>query len=322
MHIVDFYTQLLGTAIDIQITEFSFARASVEMGDYAMMIQILTKDQIKHVFWSIPIQKALGPYGYNSCFFRTAWNIVGEEICLAIRDFFINGKILKRINAIVISLIPKVEAPNTIQEYRPIACCNMVYKVISKLLVSKLQSILGGLVGEEQVVFIPGGYLQDNVIMTHLLVNGYNRKHISPRAMIKVDIRKAYDSIEWKFIRYTLQVMKFPASFTTLIMNGITSPTFSLNINGHLEGGFHGGRGLRQGDPISPCIFVLCIEMLSRLLRHATDHRNIHYHPKCAKMKISHLKFADDLLLFARGDLSSIKILTLAFLKDLEICLD
>lgn len=100
---------------------------------------------------------------------------------------------LRQVNTTTITIIPKVPNPSYFHEYRPIACCTTVYKIISKILVDRLQSVIGSLVGFEQVAFIPGRNLQDNVLMAHELVNGYSRKNIFPRAMIKVDIKKTYD---------------------------------------------------------------------------------------------------------------------------------
>ncbi|XP_074315119.1 uncharacterized protein LOC141651299 [Silene latifolia] len=136
---------------------------------------------------------------------------------------------------------------------------------------------------------------------------GYGRQNTSPRCVIKVDIKKAFDSVNWTFLQTILPLFGFPDKFCNWIITCITSTRFSLNINGSSVGYFEGRRGLRQGDPLSPLLFVLCMEVLSRILRKMQESHNFSYHPKCCRLGLTHLIFADDLLVFARGDYPSIK---------------
>lgn len=191
-----------------------------------------------------------------------------------------------------------------------IACCSMFYKAIAKLLVNRLQSVLADLIGYEQSAFIKDRSIQDNILLAHELVHKYGRSHISPRAMIKVDIRKAYDTVEWDFVLCVLQGMGFPQQFIGLIMVCVTSSSFSVVVNGTPEGWFHGRRGLRQGDPLSPYLFVLCMEVFSRMCRRAVHSRIFAFHPKCKKIGLSHLIFADDLLVFSHGNVDAVSVVT------------
>ncbi|XP_074300962.1 uncharacterized protein LOC141632303 [Silene latifolia] len=142
--------------------------------------------------------------------------------------------------------------------------------------------------------------------MTQNLIKSYNQGAISPRCLIKVDIRKAFDSIQWEFISNMLTGLNFPATFVKWIMGCITSTWFSLKINGSQRGFFPGKSGVRQGDPISLYIFVLGMEMFSRHLRRIHLLHQVSYHPKCVKLKLNHLIFADDLMVFMRGDTPSV----------------
>ncbi|XP_074299678.1 uncharacterized protein LOC141630827 [Silene latifolia] len=139
-------------------------------------------------------------------------------------------------------------------------------------------------------------------MLSQSLVKGYGRKYLTPRCLIKVDIRKAFDSLQWSFIENILLALKFPPQFISWIMGCLTSSWFSPKLNGSVHGFFQGKSGVEQGDPLSPYIFVLSMEILSRYLRCLNSHPQVSLHPKCSKMKLTHLIFLDDLMIFIRGD--------------------
>ncbi|KAL2904640.1 LINE-1 retrotransposable element ORF2 protein [Bienertia sinuspersici] len=145
------------------------------------------------------------------------------------------------------------------------------------------------------------------------LVRKYGRKNASPSCMIKLDLRKAYDTVEWKFIQEMIEVMGFPRIFIDWVLECVTTPKFSLVINGCPYGFFKSKRGLRQGDPLSPLLFVIGMEYLSRVLRHMTEDTQFKYHPRCRGLILTHLCFANDLILRSKGDSYSIQKLLDAF---------
>ncbi|GJW15973.1 RNA-directed DNA polymerase, eukaryota, reverse transcriptase zinc-binding domain protein [Tanacetum coccineum] len=130
----------------------------------SMIIPVLEK-QIKKALFDIDEQKAHGPDGFSTKFFKAAWNIIGKDMCLAVQEFFQTGKLLGEVNATLISLIPKLNTPNKVSDYRPIACCNVIYKCISKILTNRIKRILGKLVDENQCAFIPGRQITDNILL-------------------------------------------------------------------------------------------------------------------------------------------------------------
>lgn len=141
---------------------------------------------------------------------------------------------------------------------------------------------------------------------------------MSSRCVIKIDLRKAFDSVNWDFLLQTLLAMKIPTQFVKWIEGCITTSRFSLVLNGGLVGYFRGKKGLRQGDPFSPHLFAIVIEVLSKLLDAAALKNIFSFHPKCKRLCLTHLAFADDLLIFTKGDLSYVtgvqKILELFYL--------
>ncbi|XP_019240443.1 PREDICTED: uncharacterized protein LOC109220425 [Nicotiana attenuata] len=140
------------------------------------------------------------------------------------------------------------------------------------------------------------------------LQKGYSQKSSSPRCLIKVDIRKTYDSVEWSFLEGLFLEFGFPTRLAKLTMECVSTVRYSLLINGGLTPRFDAKKGLRQGDPMSPNLLVLLMENLNRALKQLKLNPDFNNHPKCVKKEIVHISFADDLLMCYRADLISIQL--------------
>ncbi|XP_059302007.1 uncharacterized protein LOC132053931 [Lycium ferocissimum] len=167
---------------------------------------------------------------------------------------------------------------------------------------------------ESQSGFILGRRIFDNIILAHELVKAYTRKHISAKCMIKIDMQKAYDSMEWVYMEQILEMLGFPTRFRGWLMQCVTTVNYTNLVNGTPTTPFDAAKGLRQGDPISPFLFAIVMEYLSRNLNTLKFDKAFKFHPKCARLGITHLSFTDDLLLFSRGDLNSSAALHKAFI--------
>lgn len=255
----------------------------------------------------MPMNKSPGPDGYCVEFLRASWDIVGNDVVAAIAEFFRNGRLLKDMNTTTICLIPKTDTACRLGDFRPISCCNLVYKVITKILANRLKPILQACISRNQTAFLKGRSLGENVLLASELIRKYNSASCPKSCMLKVDIRKAFDTISWDFVLKLLDTQNFPSKFTCWIRECITSPRFSVAINGELAGFFSGKKGLRQGDAISPYLFILAMEVLSSLLEKAVDAGHIRLHPNCDDPRITHLLFADDLLIFTDGSHHSLR---------------
>ncbi|XP_019267174.1 PREDICTED: uncharacterized protein LOC109244526 [Nicotiana attenuata] len=198
------------------------------------LIEDFTEKEVKEALWAIDGDTAPGLDGFGSQFFKDGWEVVGRDVVDAVMEFFKNGKILKEWNDIVIALIPRSGHASSVGDYRPIACSS--------------RSIV------------------QNILIFQDLVRLYNRKATTKICLIKINLKKAYDAVEWGFVEEMLYAMNFPGKFIKWVMNCISTPQYSITLNGGLYGNIQGKRGLRQGDPISPLLFVICMEYFSRIM--------------------------------------------------------
>lgn len=152
-----------------------------------------------------------------------------------------------------------------------------------------------------------GRLLVENTILASEIVHGYHRNKGPKRITIKVDIAKVFDTVDWGFIFNFLQGMDLPYLFLHWLHACTTSPSFVIGFNGSVQGYFRSTRGLRQGDPLSPYLFVMAMNCLSILLNKGASEGSFGYHYYFKESKLTHLCFADDLLIFCDGSLQSVK---------------
>ena len=212
---------------------------------------------------------------------------------------FQNGKMPEYLNSTLIALIPKCSGPETIGQFRPISLCNTVYKMVTKTIVNCIRPLLSNLVSPYQSAFVPGRRGVDNVIIAQELPHSMHRKNGRiGNFILKVNLKKAYDKLEWSFIREVLLFFLFPKSLVDLILDCVSSSSISILLNEGKMEVFKPSRGIRQGDPLSPYLFILCLEYLSfkifgacheKRWKPIKDSRN--------GPTFSHLFFAKDLLL-------------------------
>ncbi|GJU26415.1 putative RNA-directed DNA polymerase, eukaryota, reverse transcriptase zinc-binding domain protein [Tanacetum coccineum] len=126
---------------------------------------------------------------------KKAWEAVGSDVCNAVQDFFLNGKLLKEVNHTIIALLPKVSTPSRVNDYRLSSCCYVIYKCISKIITNRIKDGLDDIVSENQLAFVPGWSILDNILLTQELMHTYHLNKGQPCCAIKIDIQKAYDTV-------------------------------------------------------------------------------------------------------------------------------
>nr|XP_025625612.1 uncharacterized protein LOC112717904 [Arachis hypogaea] len=267
------------------------------------LYKIPSDREIKDAIFNIGSLKAPEPYGFPSLFYKEHQEIIKDSVLQLVRDCWVDPKLIKGINSTFITLIPKVKVPEYITQFRPIALCNVSYKCISKIIVERLKPALTNRIAPFQSSFVPGRKIHDNILIAKELIHVMRKTKGKHDFMaIKYDFEKAYDRLRWGFLRQCLFDFGLGESFTSLIMGCVQSVSYNVLWNGGKTEEFYPTRGLRQGDPISPYLFVIVMDRLSQMIEEKVEMEQ--WRPmRISKegLHISHLLFADDLLVFGEA---------------------
>lgn len=252
--------------------------------------------------FDICADKSPGLDGFPSSFFTTYCHSVGPYYVIdVVGRFFQYDYLLKEWNQSLLILIPKQDPSEEIHHLRPISLCNVLYKCISKCLISCLQPLLPSLIDNYENAFIQARQMTDNTLISHELLHTINKQRSGNRYLtaMKIDMNKAYDRVNWLFLIKILKAYGFPDSWIQMIHQCISTVTYRILINGAASKPFQPSCGLRQGDPLSPYLFLFYMDILSRMTSLAVDIKSFQG-IKCHRQspRISHLFFADDAMFF------------------------
>jgi hypothetical protein len=200
----------------------------------------------------------------------------------------VKGRVNGAINATFLALIPKSNKPDSFGGYRPIALCNLVYKIISKIIATRIKSCLSFGISKEQFGFLEGRQITDAIGVVQEALHSIKVKNL--RALVlKLDLIKAYDRVDWGFLRLVLLQVGLSLEATDWILGCVTSTNFVVLINGRPSSFFKSSRGLRQGCPLSPLLFLLIVEGLSRVIQSQVREKNLEGVTVARGLRITHL---------------------------------
>ncbi|KAK3226139.1 hypothetical protein Dsin_006001 [Dipteronia sinensis] len=263
-----------------------------------------TGEEVRTTVFAMNPIKAPGSDGLPAIFYQHYWQLVGSNIVEACLNILNEGATVEGLNNTVICLIPKNQNPKKMADFRPISLCNVIYKIIAKVITSRFRLALGDVISENQCAFVPGRLISDNTIVGFECLHRLKRRRRKKGSMaIKSDMSKAFDRVEWIFLESMIGKLGFSSKWVGLIMRYISSVTYSVLINGEVCGNIIPTRGLRQGDPLSFFIFLICAEGLTSLLHQAQIRGDISGF-QCSRggLVITHLFFADDSLIFTKAN--------------------
>ncbi|XP_074302488.1 uncharacterized protein LOC141634059 [Silene latifolia] len=175
--------------------------------------------------------KAPGPDGMNGLFFQSYWHEIGPQVTASVLEILRGNVSPERLNKTNIVLIPKKKAPDKIRNFRPISLCNVVYKLVSKVLANRLKMFLGDVVSENQSAFTPGRLITDNILTAFEVFHFMkNNRQTDGYMALKLDMGKAYDRVEWVFLQRVLLTMGFDTGWIQRVMACVTTVTFSATL--------------------------------------------------------------------------------------------
>jgi exonuclease III len=279
-------------------------------GEAAGLERAFEEEEVLGVVQGFVGDKAPGPDGFPMAFFQSCWGVVKSDILKVLNYFHELGSFEKSLNATFLALIPKKSEAVEVRDFRPISLVGGVYKILAKLLANRLRMVLPTIISPSQNAFIQGRQILDSVLIANECLDSRMKQGV-PGVICKLDVEKAYDHVNWEFLLYLLQRCGFPLRWRKWIWFCISTVRFSILINGCPSGFFPSSRGLRQGDPLSPLLFVIVMEALSRLMGRTVQGRLLSGFTVGSSVErevtVSHLLFADDTLIFCDANPSKIE---------------
>jgi hypothetical protein len=302
---VKFYEKLYTETEDWRpfVDDLPFSR--IDETDRNLLDSRFERDEILQVVKNLQGDKSPGPDGFTMAFFQKCWHVLEKDIMGFFDEFYAEGTFAGSLNATFVTLIPKKQNALNIRDFRPISLIGSVYKILAKVLANRLRKVLDGLVSESQNAFVGGRQTLDSVLIANECLDSRLKSHI-PGVMCKLDIEKAYDHVNWDCLLHLLDRMGFGSKWKMWIRTCISTVRFSIMVNGSPSGFFGSSRGIRQGGPLSPLLFLLVMEVISRMLSRMEEAGLIRGFkagkPQEEGISISHLLFADDTIVFCDAD--------------------
>ncbi|WVZ50254.1 hypothetical protein U9M48_001528 [Paspalum notatum var. saurae] len=265
-----FFGELLARPRPWQV-DLMWDSIAIQQHDLSSLDEAFTDQEIKRSIDLLPGDKAPGPDGYTGAFFKSCWDIIKDDLMSTANAFHdLRCLNLQLINSANLILIPKKEGADAVCDFRPISLIHSFIKIITKTLALRLAPRMNEIISSCQSAFIKKRSIHDIFMTVRNQIRRYQRNK-TPSLFLKLDIAKAFDSVRWEYLLMLLQHLGFPTRWRDWIAAILSTSTSRVFINGVPNPPLRHGRGLRQGDPLSPLLFVIAIDPLQKLLGAATE---------------------------------------------------
>nr|GEW53989.1 putative RNA-directed DNA polymerase, eukaryota, reverse transcriptase zinc-binding domain protein [Tanacetum cinerariifolium] len=256
-------------------------------------------EEIKNAVWECGSQKAPGPDGITFMFIKKYWDLLHLVIQTFVVNFFSFGSFPPGVNSSLFTLILKVNNPLFIKDFRPISLIGFQYKIVAKILANRLSKFIDSIISNEQSAFISGRQILDGPLILSEVIDWYKNRN-KKLLLFKVDFEKAFDSVSWHFLDHVMDKLGFSSTWRRWIRAGLTTSRASILINGSPTSEFSIKRGLRQGDPLSPFLFIIVMEGLHIAFRDGLM-KNMFRGVSIGSLgiRLSHLFYADDVIIIS-----------------------
>ncbi|RVW41080.1 LINE-1 reverse transcriptase-like [Vitis vinifera] len=298
--IVNSFQQLLTEDMAWQADIGNIQMGCISQQDAECIEVPFVENEIHSALMEMNGDKAPGPDGFSVAFWQNA-----EEIMEMFKEFHEHSTFVRSLNNTFLVLIPKKSGAEDLGDFRPISLLGGLYKLLAKVLANRLKRVIGKVVSSAQNAFVMGRQILDASLIANEVIDSWQKRK-EKGLICKLDIEKAYDSINWNYLMKVLQKMGFGNKWVGWMWSCVSSAKFSILVNGVPAGFFPSSRGLRQGDPLSPYLFVMGMEILDVLIRRAVEGG---YLSGCnirdgssTSLHISHLFFIDDTIVFCEAN--------------------
>ena len=234
----------------------------------------------------------------NPFFFQKFWDSIGDDVSTVVLSILDGHPIPSKLNHTYVALIPKKPKPENIFDFCPISLCHVIYKLIMKVIANRLKPLLPSIISNTQGAFTQGRLISNNVLIACKVLHAMRGDMTVDGSMaVKLDMSKAFDRVEWPFLKSVILRLGFREDWVNLVMRCVKSASFSFIINGHPSEHIIHSRDILQGGPLSPFLFLFCSEGLTRLIADAVDSRSVRgYNINARAPVVSHLLFTATLL--------------------------
>ncbi|XP_060216354.1 uncharacterized protein LOC132643852 [Lycium barbarum] len=267
------------------------------------------ENEIKNAIFGLNVNSAGGPDGYTGKFFQATWEIIAKDIITMVHSFFCGHELPRYITCTNLVLLPKNKDVVTCSDLRPISLSNFISKVFSRIINERLVKLLPLIISPQQTGFVKGRSIVKNILLVQEIVHEIRIRGKLANTVIKLDMAKAYDRVSWLFLTKVLRKMGFGEFLIDMVYRLISNNWYSILINGQAQGFFKSTKGVKQGDPLSPTLFIIAAECMTRALNelHKKEGYVGYGMPKWSPY-INHLAYADDTIIFTSAQPHTLKL--------------
>ena len=293
-------TELLDTDINIELEGLSVPKLNDH--ESISMEGLLTFEQATNSLKSMSNNRSPGTDGFGADFFKVFWQQIGHFVVRSINHGFNNDELSITQKQGVITCIPKDNKSRyQVKNYRPISLLNCTYKIASGAIANRIKTVLDKLINKDQTGFLAGRYVGENTRILYDIMH-YAEEHNLSGLLLLVDFEKAFDSLSWNFINNVMNYFGFGQSIIRWIHVLYKNAMLAVTQGGNMSSFFNIGRGCRQGDPLSPYLFILCSEILAIKIRNNMNIKGI----KINNIEFKLSQYADDTSAILDGSDSSL----------------
>lgn len=317
-HIFSFYSKLFNKeeeAVGGLLPEVWEPQEKATLEENDSLIAPFSEIEVKTALDQMQGDKAPGPDGFPTLFYQKFWDIVGSDVMTLFHSFYEGRLDISLLNRGMVCLILKKGDANFIKDYRPISLLNCVYKLITKVLTTRLEKFIQRLIGQTKNAFLKGRFFLDGVVAAQevlLFTHATKAKGV----FLKLDFEKAFDRLDWSFLLNTFKDRGFSQKWVGWVQQLLQGGRVCINVNGTLTESFECTRGVGQGDPFSPLLFVFAVEGLSKILNRGVQAGLWEgLGPTLTDGKrVTHLQYADDTIIMLKPNIESVELLKRALL--------